>query len=167
MTTIDFNKQLIAIEDKLKFFAYSLTSNNEEAKDLLQETMLKVLLNKDKFSIPNNFQSWAYTIMRNTFINNYRRNIKTNSIFKDVEGNDILTINHHMSSPEGEHIYKEIKNKVNALDDDIRLPFKMFTKGFKYKEIAEKLDMPIGTVKSKIFFARKHLMQDLKEYQYA
>ncbi|HCC29622.1 MAG TPA: RNA polymerase subunit sigma, partial [Marinilabiliales bacterium] len=67
MTAMEFTNKLLSIEDKLKYFAYSLTSNTEEAKDLLQETMLKALTNRDKFTDPRNFNSWAYTIMKNTF----------------------------------------------------------------------------------------------------
>lgn len=166
MTTIEFNNKLISIEDKLKYFAYTLTTNSDEAKDLLQDTLLKALINKDKFKMPHNFKSWAYTIMRNTFINNYRRSVKTNSIFKQSENSENLLPNQYLVSPESEHSYKEIKNKVSNLQDDFREPFQLFTDGFKYKEIAEKLSLPIGTVKSKIFFARKHLMKDLKEYEY-
>lgn len=165
MTTVEFNNKLISIEEKLKYFAYTLTANPEEAKDLLQETLLKALINKDKFTAPHNFNSWAYTIMRNTFINNYRRTLKTNSIFNKNENSENLSINQHTLSPESEHSYKEIRKKVNALQEDFRVPFQLFTDGFKYKEIAEKLEIPIGTVKSKIFFARQHLMQDLKEYR--
>lgn len=165
MTTIEFTSKLLSIESKLKYFAYSLTSNTEEAKDLLQETMLKALSNREKFTDPRNFNSWAYTIMKNTFINNYRRNVKSNTIFNKTEGNENLA--HHLEaiSPESEHAYKELIKKVDSLQDDFRIPFQMFTDGFKYKEIAEHLNIPIGTVKSKIFFARQKLMGNLKEYQ--
>jgi len=164
MTAIDFTNKLLSIENKLKYFAYSLTSNTEEAKDLLQETMLKALSNQDKFTDPRNFNSWAYTIMKNTFINNYRRNVKSNTIFNKTENNENLPHKMEAISPESEHAYKEIVKKVDNLQDDFRIPFQMFTEGFKYKEIAEKLEIPIGTVKSKIFFARQKLMETLPEY---
>lgn len=165
MTAIEFNNKLLGIENKLMYFAYSLTSNGEEAKDLLQETMLKALTNRDKFTDPRNFNSWAYTIMKNTFINNYRRNVKSNTIFNKTENNENLPHKQEAISPESEHAYKEIKKKVDALQEDFRVPFQMFTDGFKYKEIAEKLAIPIGTVKSKIFFARQKLMENLPEYK--
>lgn len=165
MTAIEFNNKLLSIEEKLKYFAYSLTANPEEAKDLLQETMLKALTNRDKFTDPRNFNSWAYTIMKNTFINNYRRNVKSNTIFNKAENNENLAHKQEAISPESEHAYKEIRKKVDGLQDDFRVPFQMFTEGFKYKEIAEKLDIPIGTVKSKIFFARQKLMNTLPEYK--
>jgi RNA polymerase sigma-70 factor (ECF subfamily) len=165
MTAIEFSTKLLNMESKLKYFAYSLTANSEEAKDLLQETMLKALSNKDKFTDPSNFNSWAYTIMRNTFINSYRRSVKTNTIFKKTENNENLSHRQHAISPDSEHSYNEIKNKVDELQDDFRIPFLMFTEGFKYKEIAEELNIPIGTVKSKIFFARQKLMDVLPEYQ--
>lgn len=165
MTAIEFNSKLLSIENKLKYFAYSLTTDQEEAKDLLQETMLKALTNRDKFTDPRNFNSWAYTIMKNTFINNYRRTAKSNTIFNKSENNENLANKQQAVSPESEHAYKEIRKKVNNLQDDFRVPFQMFTEGFKYKEIAEKLEIPIGTVKSKIFFARQKLMDNLQEYQ--
>jgi len=164
MTAIEFTNKLLNIEAKLKYFAYSLTTNTEEAKDLLQETMLKALTNRDKFTDPRNFNSWAYTIMKNTFINNYRRNVKSNTIFNKSENNENLPHKQEAISPESVHAYKEIKKKVENLQDDFRIPFQMFTEGFKYKEIAEKLEIPIGTVKSKIFFARQKLMENLPEY---
>lgn len=165
MTAIEFNNKLLGIETKLKYFAYSLTANPEEAKDLLQETMLKALTNRDKFTDPRNFNSWAYTIMKNTFINNYRRNVKSNTIFNKTENNENLSHKQEAISPESVHAYKEIRKKVDSLQNDFRVPFQMFTDGFKYKEIAEKLDIPIGTVKSKIFFARQKLMETLPEYK--
>ncbi len=165
MTALEFNNKLLSIEAKLKYFAYSLTTNQEEAKDLLQETMLKALTNRDKFTDPRNFNSWAYTIMKNTFINNYRRTAKSNTIFNKTENNENLAHKQQAISPESEHAYKEISKKVNNLQDDFRIPFQMFTDGFKYKEIAEKLEIPIGTVKSKIFFARQKLMETLPEYK--
>jgi len=165
MTAIEFTSKLLSIEDKLKYFAYSLTSDSEDAKDLLQETMLKALTNRDKFTDPRNFNSWAYTIMKNTFINNYRRNVKSNTIFNKSENNENLPHKLEAISPESEHSYKEIKKKVDNLQDDFRIPFQMFTDGFKYKEIAEQLEIPIGTVKSKIFFARQKLMGNLQEYK--
>jgi RNA polymerase sigma-70 factor (ECF subfamily) len=164
MTAIEFTNKLLSIENKLKYFAYSLTTNTEEAKDLLQETMLKALSNRDKFTDPRNFNSWAYTIMKNTFINNYRRNVKSNTIFNKTENNENLPHKMEAVSPESEHAYKEIRKKVDNLQDDFRIPFQMFTEGFKYKEIAEQLEIPIGTVKSKIFFARQKLMENLPEY---
>jgi len=165
MTAIEFSTKLLSMESKLKYFAYSLTANNEEAKDLLQETMLKALSNKDKFTDPRNFNSWTYTIMRNTFINTYRRGVKTNIIFKQTEDNENLSHKQHAISPDLEYSYNEIRNKIDDLQEDFKVPFLMFTEGFKYKEIAEELNIPIGTVKSKIFFARQKLMNVLPEYQ--
>ncbi len=165
MTTTEFNTRLLGMESKLKYFAYSLTSDREEAKDLLQETMLKALSNKNKFTDPRNFNSWAYTIMKNTFINNYRRNTKSNTIFNKTDNHENLPHKQEAISPESEHAHKELQKKVDSLPEEFRVSFQMFTEGFKYKEIAEKLDIPIGTVKSKIFFARQKLMNSLPEYR--
>jgi RNA polymerase sigma-70 factor (ECF subfamily) len=165
MTTIEFNSRLLELENKLPYFAYSLTTDAEDAKDLVQETMLKALSNREKFTDPRNFNSWAYTIMKNTFINNYRRNVKSNTIFNKIDNNENLAHKQEAISPESENSYNELKKRVDGLQDDFRVPFQMFTDGYKYKEIAEKLDIPIGTVKSKIFFARQKLMDTLPEYK--
>jgi RNA polymerase sigma factor (sigma-70 family) len=165
MTTHEFNNRLLELENKLRYFAYSLTTDSEDAKDLLQETMLKALSNRDKFTDPRNFNSWAYTIMKNTFINNYRRNVKSNTIFNKIDNNENLSHKQEAVSPESENSFNELRRRVDNLQDDFRVPFQMFTDGFKYKEIAEHLDIPIGTVKSKIFFARQKLMDTLPEYK--
>ena len=69
MTAIEFNNQLISLHNSLKFFANTLTSNAEEADDLIQDTYLKALTNRDKFADNTNLKAWTYTIMKNTFIN--------------------------------------------------------------------------------------------------
>jgi RNA polymerase sigma factor (sigma-70 family) len=165
MTTLEFNNRLLELENKLRYFAYSLTTDAEDAKDLLQETMLKALSNREKFTDPRNFNSWAYTIMKNTFINNYRRNVKSNTIFNKIDNNENLSHKQEAVSPESENSYNELKRRIDNLQEDFKVPFQMFTDGFKYKEIAEHLDIPIGTVKSKIFFARQKLMDTLPEYK--
>jgi RNA polymerase sigma factor (sigma-70 family) len=166
MTAMEFNNALINMEDSLERFALSLTSNREEAKDLLQETYLKALTYRDKFVEFTNLKAWAYTIMKNTFINNYRKAVRENTKVDNTK--DLYYLNNAKESqikrPESEYAYKEINKAIDALEDDFRIPFKMHTEGYKYKEIADKLDLKIGTVKSRIFFTRKKLMSTLKDY---
>lgn len=166
MTAMEFNNELINMEDSLERFALSLTSNREEAKDLLQETYLKALTYRDKFQEFTNLKAWAYTIMKNTFINNYRKAVRENTTVDNTK--DLYYLNNSKESqlirPDSEFSYKEINKAIDALDDDFKIPFKMHTEGFKYKEIADKLDLKIGTVKSRIFFTRKKLMDSLKDY---
>jgi RNA polymerase sigma-70 factor, ECF subfamily len=167
MSNNDFNTELIGLSNSLEFFALSLTRNDEDAKDLLQETMVKAITYRDKFVEKTNLKAWCYTIMKNTFINNYRRAIKANTIIDQTE--DLYFLNSKRSEdgtiPDSALAYKEIRSKVDALEDDYRIPFEMHNKGYKYKEIADYLDLPIGTVKSRIFLARRRLMDQLKEYR--
>lgn len=166
MTAMEFNNELINMEDSLERFALSLTSDRDEAKDLLQETYLKALTYRDKFQEFTNLKAWAYTIMKNTFINNYRKAVRENTTVDNTK--DLYYLNNSKESqlikPDSEFSYKEISKAIEALDDEFKIPFKMHTEGFKYKEIADKLDLKIGTVKSRIFFTRKKLMESLKDY---
>ncbi|PZX13703.1 RNA polymerase sigma-70 factor (ECF subfamily) [Breznakibacter xylanolyticus] len=165
MTTLQFNNSLLSLQDRLRFFALSLTSNAEDASDLLQETTLKALTYRSQFVNNSNFKAWMFTIMKNTFINNYRRNQKSRNTFDGSE--DALRVankqNYDSETPEEIHRVQELEMTIERLDDDFKVPFKMHTQGFKYKEIAETLDLPIGTVKSRIFFTRKKLQQMLQD----
>jgi RNA polymerase sigma factor (sigma-70 family) len=166
MTQIQFNKALLSLKKNLRYYAISLTSDPEKASDLLQETMLKALTYRDKFKENTNFKAWIYTIMRNTFINDYRRNVKRKDTF-DFLSNELQlsrSINKVFPSPDSFYNSKEIMEKIDALEDEYRVPFKMFLEGYKYKEIAKELELPIGTVKSRIFFTRKKLEKSLKDY---
>jgi len=166
MTAIEFNNNLIKLEDNLERFALSLTSDREEAKDLLQETYLKALSYRDKFVHYTNLKAWAFTIMKNTFINNYRKAMRQNTTIDHTK--DLYYLNNvqesGFSSPDSSYQYDEISKKIEQLDDDFKVPFKMHHQGYKYKEIAEKLNLKIGTVKSRIFFTRKKLMENLEGY---
>jgi len=167
MTSLEFNHKLISLEDNMERFALSLTYNTEKAKDLLQETYLKALTYKDKYVEVANFKAWAFTIMKNTFINNYRKSVRENTIFLNAE--NLSLINNVTESqfvrPDSGIAYKEINNDIEALDNELKIPFRMHTEGYKYKEIAQNLNLKIGTVKSRIFFARRKLMATLNDYQ--
>ncbi len=165
MTTMQFNEKLLSLQDKLKYFALSLTANEEDANDLLQETTLKALTYRKQFVSNTNFKAWVFTIMKNTFINNYRRTQKTRSTFESVEDAYRVAFkgNYASETPEMVQAVNEMNQSIEKLDDEFRIPFTMHTSGYKYKEIAEELDLPIGTVKSRIFFTRKKLQNMLEE----
>ncbi len=167
MTAVEFNYQLTRLSDNLERFALSLTSNIEDARDLLQETFAKAITYRDKFEENTNLKAWTFTIMKNTFINNYRRNVKANTTFDNTD--DLYYLNLHQESksetPDSTLFTEEIEKNINALEDEFRIPFLMHVQGYKYKEIAEKLHLKIGTVKSRIFFTRKKLMEALKDYK--
>jgi RNA polymerase sigma-70 factor (ECF subfamily) len=168
MTAIEFNYQLTSLSENLERFAYSLTTNKEDAKDLLQETFAKAISYREKFVTNTNLKAWTFTIMKNTFINNYRRASKINTTFDNTDDLYYLNLNRATGSdsPDSTLSIKEINRTIAELDNEFRIPFLMHTQGYKYKEIAEELELKIGTVKSRIFFTRKKLMAKLKDYAY-
>ena len=163
MTAIEFNHQLMSMNDNLERFAYSLTTNQDDALDLKQETYLKALSNREKYAEYTNLKAWLFTIMKNTFINNYRRAGRENTTFDNTA--DLYYLNNAKASsvptPESVISAEEIMREIDGLDEEFRIPFKMHQEGFKYKEIADELELKIGTVKSRIFFGRRKLMDKL------
>jgi len=166
MTTIEFNSNLLEMKPNLQRFAMSLTSDRDNALDLVQDTYLKAITYKDKFVDYTNLKAWVFTIMKNTFINNYRRNIKENTIVDGTQDLYYLNQPHDKGfiSPESNYAEGEIEKAIDSLDDEFRIPFRMHIEGYKYKEIASELGLKIGTVKSRIFFTRQKLMVMLKDY---
>lgn len=148
-------------------FAYMLTSNRDDAYDLLQDTTLKALDNEDKFTEGTNFKGWVFTIMRNIFINNYRRGARQATIVDTTENLYLLNIaqDSGMETPEGSYSVSEISDSISDLPEEFRIPFSMHVAGYKYNEIAEHMQLPLGTVKSRIFFARKKLQQRFADYR--
>ena len=167
MTAVEFNKQLIGLTSNLEKFAYSLTSDHEDAKDLTQETFLKALSYRDKFEDYSNLKAWTFTIMKNTFINNYRRLVKQNTTFDNTK--DLYYLNQNTNdepvTPDSEVNFDEINETIAELEDEYKQAFLMHVNGYKYKEISEQLGLKIGTVKSRIFFTRKKLMSKLKDFK--
>jgi RNA polymerase sigma-70 factor (ECF subfamily) len=166
MTAIEFNSRLVDMQSYLEYFARKLTNNHDDSLDLVQETMLKALTYRDKYVHQTNFKAWLFTIMKNIFINNYRRRVKGKTIIDTTD--NMFFLNNTMdspSTPENEITHQEIEAGIEKLQDDQRIPFEMHTQGYKYKEIAEELDISIGTVKSRIFFGRRKLMDSLKEFE--
>jgi RNA polymerase sigma-70 factor (ECF subfamily) len=167
MTQLQFQTDLLGHQERLLFYARSLTSDPDNAQDLLQETFLRALTYSEKFTQNTNFKAWIYTIMKNTFINSYHRNMNTKNTF------DTTISDFHLSNvkdkgnttPESIYNSKEIFKCINALDDEYKIPFNLFLEGFKYKEIADELNIPLGTIKSRIFLTRKKLERSLKEYR--
>ncbi len=166
MNSVTFTKALVGIQDDLLRFAYKLTADREDANDLLQETSLKALDNEDKYTPETNFKGWVYTIMRNIFINNYRKMMRDQTFVDQTENQYHLNTpsESYVESTETAYDLKEMHRIVNALPKEYRIPFSMHVAGFKYREIAEKLDLPLGTVKSRIFFTRQRLQRELEDF---
>ena len=167
MSTIEFNCHFNTLQTKLMPFAYRLTNNLEDAKDLIQETALRAYNNKEKFELGTNFRAWVTTIMRNTFINIYRK--KKNRATSSEPADSYVFVNERHAcenAAQSNITMMELNSILNSLDNIYRQPFMMFFEGYKYDEIAGDMGLPIGTVKSRIFFARKKLMEVIN-HQYA
>lgn len=167
MSTIQFQQKVLSIQSNMFNFAMMLTGNREDANDLVQDTTLKVLDNEDKYVENANFKGWVLTIMRNIFINNYRKVVRSQTVIDQTE--DLYHLNLSQDSgfdtPDGSYTVKEINSAINHLSADLKNPFSMFLAGYKYNEIAEKLALPLGTVKSRIYFARHELQKTLKDHR--
>lgn len=165
MKTFNFDEELLTLQSDLKGFAYKLTADKHDAEDLLQETMLKALANKEKFCPGTNFKGWMYSIMRNTFINNWR-------VRRYWEYPDILSDSDYLSLSRTDcfafmdniHDVKEIKATFKTLPKEHYDAFILYISGFKYREIAQKTGVSLGTIKSRIFHSRKKLKQLLSDF---
>lgn len=159
MSTVEFFESLQQQTKTLNNFALGLTRDLEDAKDLYQETAFRALSNRDKFQPGTNFKAWLITIMKNIFINNYRRKVKGGIVNDNSENQYYLnSINNSIgNSAESDMMMTELNRMVDSLDDSLKIPFLRYFNGFKYQEIADELNLPLGTVKSRIFFARKAL----------
>lgn len=166
MSVIEFDDLLVNHTEFLKPFAITLTRDNETAKDLMQETIYRALANKDKYNVGTNIKAWLYTIMRNIFINNYRRKSKQNTVFDNTPNDFLLDYNQVTvaNAAEANLKLKEINKAIDGLPDIFKNPFLLYFDGYKYDEISKMLVEPLGTIKSRIHFARKLLKSQLKRY---
>jgi RNA polymerase sigma factor (sigma-70 family) len=166
MTQNEFNHKVKDLYKPLKNFALKLTRDQENAIDLTQETMLKAFTNHDKFREGTNLKAWLYTIMKNIFINNYRRQVNSQVVTDDTENQ--YYINSHSQRTEnlgqGKMILQDIQRAISSLSNNLRIPFIMAFQGYKYEEIAHHMKVPLGTVKIRIHNARKKLKTRLSDY---
>ncbi len=166
MTALEFSYELNSLSPLLKPYALKLTRDSEDADDLMQETMMKAYVNREKFADGTNLKAWLYTIMKNTFITNYQRMMRKNTFIDTtdnmhyINSTDIRVENSAYQS----FVMKDINVAIDKLSDTYKKPFLMYFRGFKYHEIADRLSIPIGTVKNRIHIARKDLKTYLKGY---
>ena len=151
--------QINKINGSLRAFSLKLTGGMDDAEDLYQDTVVRIITNAEKFNEGTNFKAWAITIMRNIFINNYRKKMRRNLIIDQTPNNyylnsGVVTIKNGGEENMG---YKELMKMVDVLHDDFRVPFMMAYQGFKYDEIAEKLGITVSTSKSNLTRARAKL----------
>lgn len=166
MSTAEFSDLLLNNSAPLKPFAVSLTHDQEVAKDLYQETLYRALANKEKYSTGTNVKAWLFTIMRNIFINDYRRKAKQRTIFDYSAGDSLINSGYFKTYNDGEHSLqlKELINTIHQLPQIFKTPFLLYFEGYRYNEISESLNEPLGTIKSRIHFARKILKEQLNRY---
>ena len=166
MESTTFHTLLTSLRARMLDFAYGLTSNRDDANDLVQDTMLKALDNSDKFTDIVNFKGWVFTIMRNIFVNDCRRMMHSVEIIdRSIDGYRLnIPLREDADSPEGVLSVNEMSTAIRGLEDKYREPFAMHVAGYKYNEIADRLGLPIGTVKSRIFSARQCLKEQFSEY---
>lgn len=166
MNTLQFQKKLLGMQDNMCSFALSLTANMADAEDLMQDTSLRVLNNRDKFKDNVNFKGWVLTVMRNIFINNYHRLARTQAVIDSSADpyNVPAYGNVESATPESAMTINEITDSIEMLPNNLREPFSMHISGYKYNEIADELGLPLGTVKSRIFLARQSLQKTLSDF---
>lgn len=166
-TTTSFHHLLREHSSVLKSFAYKFTRDTNVADDLFQDTMVKAIRYFDQFKEGTNIKGWLFTIMRNTFINDYRRQTRTNSLIIQEEEITSAHLAHQSASntAEGKFAMADIQRSLATLPKCYYEPFMRYFEGYKYHEIAEEMNIPIGTVKTRIHMARAILKKQLKIYK--
>lgn len=157
MEKAEFNHLLTSQSKYLAPQALKFTKDADDAKDLMQDTLLKAILNSDKFREGTNFKGWLYTIMKNLFVNNYRRRSFHTCSIETEEAKELQVENKGESNIRIEGI----KAALNQLPRQYHQPFTMYLDGYKYQEITESLLIPLGTIKNRIHVARKMLKQTI------
>jgi len=166
MSTHEFHHQISNLHPVVRTFTRRFTSDRDEALDLAQDTILRALTNSEKFRKDTNLQGWLFTIMRNTFINSYHKGQRLkisndrSSELAIMNVEDTYTFNGPATNLE----YSDIRKQVSTLRDELLVPFEMYASGYKYHEIAEHENIPLGTVKNRIFQARKEIQKGLADY---
>lgn len=164
MSSIEFYDRFNNVTSLLNAFAFNLTKNRDDAQDLYQETAFRAIKNRDKFTPGTNFKAWLMTIMKNIFINDYRKKIKRNTIMDSTDNNYFINSGSRtvVNGGNANILIDELTTMIEELEDGFRVPFLLHYQGFKYHEIADQMELPLGTVKSRIFFARKELKNKIK-----
>lgn len=165
MSTLEFNRQLLSLRQQLYYFALGLTKDRDDALDLLQESLLRAITFREMFRDSTNFKAWVFTIVKNTFINGHRRNTRKRQLMQSVERErGAVTMARTSASSESLIVSDELQRSLSQLDETFRKPFLMHHEGFKYHEIAEQMQIPVGTVKSRIHQARQRLQAMLNDF---
>ena len=162
-----FQQDVVGMQSNLMNFAFKLTADRDRASDLVQDTTLKALDSEGLFAENTNFKGWLFTIMRNIFINNYRRSVRETTVMDNTSDSifHIADESHAPETPDGTFAVSEINEIMSRIPREFSEPFQMHVAGYKYEEIAERLHIPLGTVKSRIFTTRSQLRTLLSDYR--
>ena len=166
MENFNFTHELLAVQNDLFRYALKLAVNDYDADDLLQETILRALQNKDLYAMDTNFKGWLYAIMRNIFINDYLAKKRRGNLYilSDPTNTFDAKDNSHLAVVDNRFDSEEIQKAMKTLSEKNYITFHLYVSGFKYKEIADKTGEPLGTVKSRIFNSRRKLKKLLLDF---
>lgn len=167
MESIEFGSSLNQLISTMRPVALQLTRNYDDTNDLLQDTLFKAFRNRHRFSTGTNLKAWVYTIMKNTFLSEYQKKMRRRTILDATDNQFLLNSSRYGVSDNGADSsmnMDEILGAVSELNPQYRIPFEMHFNGYKYEEIADHLDIPLGTVKNRIFIARRELREKLKNF---
>lgn len=157
----EFQERLLEHIDSLYNYAFCLTQNRYNAEDLVQDTALRAYRFFRRFMPGTNFKAWIMTILRNIYINEYRKRVKEPQKVDLGEVEDFISLPETFNTQEG-IISETIRDLINKLPEELRIALTLFyTEGFSYKEIARIMDVPIGTVMSRLYTARQMLKRQL------
>ncbi len=155
MTTNELAIRFEALRPKLMGFSMKLTKNKSDAQDLMQDAFLKAFKSIDKLNDQTNLGAWMMTIIRNTFVNGYRKlKVRTKNAdkIKQLQSGEVMNTGYTDIAA------KRINDLMDQhLPEEQSEPFRLFVDGYKYDEIAEMMNVPIGTIKSRIYYARKQM----------
>jgi RNA polymerase sigma factor (sigma-70 family) len=167
MTTNQFTALISDYDSSLRSFALKFTRDEDDANDLIQDTMMKAFRYMDRYQDGTNLKGWLYTIMRNTFINNYRKSSRTGELITQSEelSSVQLSTSSAKNAAEGAFVLGDIQGALSNLAEHYRIPFVRYVEGYKYEEIAAELSIPLGTVKTRIHEARRILSRKLQMYK--
>lgn len=166
MSTPDFHQKILSLRENLYSLAGTLTTNVEDIRDLVQDTILKALSSENSYIDGNNFKDWMYSLMHHLYNVEYRRNARLGIIHEyDVDPYHITSVyNHGLDTPQGTSTGHDIEKALETFSPDYREPFALYLSGYKYVEIARRLGLPLGTVKSRIYMARTRMQTLLSDY---
>jgi RNA polymerase sigma factor (sigma-70 family) len=167
MENMTLNNEICSHRSCLETFAMKFTNDVEDANDLVQDTIIKAIRYYEMYKQGTNLRGWLYTIMKNTFINDYRRGSKRNALIQTSEDLSSFQLLGSAQTNKGENKFmmEDINKALGKLQPEYSGPFLRYFEGYKYHEIAEELNIPIGTVKTRIHMARQILKEQLKMYR--